>query len=352
MPTPGPVLLVVDDNAALRQHVASCLTDLGDVLVAADGEEALAVLAREHVDLVVSDVMMPRLDGEGLVAAIRSSPDWADLPVLLLSARAGSEATVSGLARGADDYVAKPFSREELVARARAHLELATLRRDRQRRRDRETMLAGVSHDMQTPLATLGNALELLESLGVADLPAEIVGTMTRSVASLRGLVAEFLDWSALSTGAQVRVHLEDLDLSGLVETAPWPRDVERGGVVEPVAVRADGLRVRRILANLADNALRAGAGRLEVAVRREDDRVLLRVRDDGAGVPGDVLARLFEPWNTSAGHRGSGLGLYVSRESARAMGGDLSLVETSAAGTTFELTLVPGGDRAHPVAG
>ena len=88
-------ILVVDDNAAMRQHVASALGEVGRVLVAADGVEALEVLARGDVDLVVSDVMMPRLDGEGLVAAIRESPDRPDVPVILLSARAGSEAAIS-----------------------------------------------------------------------------------------------------------------------------------------------------------------------------------------------------------------------------------------------------------------
>ena len=68
-----------------------------------------------------------------------------------------------------------------------------------------------------------------------------------------------------------------------------------------------------------------------------------LRVRDDGAGIPDAIRARLFQPWTTSDRSRDSGLGLYVSRESVRAMGGDLTLVETSAAGTTFDLRLIPG---------
>lgn len=340
----GPVVLVVDDNLAMRQHVAASLAQVGRVLEASDGQDALGVLAREHVDLVVSDVMMPRLDGEGLVAAIRESRDRPDLPVLLLSARAGSEAAVSGLARGADDYVAKPFSREELVARVRAHLELSALRRERQRRRDRETMLAGVSHDMQTPLATIANALELLGSLGIADLPPEITGTMGRSVASLRGLVAEFLDWSALSTGAGVRVHLEDLEVPALVADVVWPRGLELiTQVAAGARVRADGQRVLRILANLAGNAVAAGATRLWVVTDRDVDGLHLRVRDDGSGIPDGIRERLFQPWTTSQGSRGSGLGLHVSRESARAMGGDLTLVDTSTAGTTFDLRLTSG---------
>ncbi|GAA1840032.1 hypothetical protein GCM10009812_36350 [Nocardioides marinus] len=340
----GPVVLVVDDNLAMRQHVAASLAQVGRVLEASDGQDALGVLAREHVDLVVSDVMMPRLDGEGLVAAIRESRDRPDLPVLLLSARAGSEAAVSGLARGADDYVAKPFSREELVARVRAHLELSALRRERQRRRDRETMLAGVSHDMQTPLATIANALELLGSLGIADLPSEITGTMGRSVASLRGLVAEFLDWSALSTGAGVRVHLEDLEVPTLVADVVWPRGLELTTQVAAGArVRADGQRVLRILANLAGNAVAAGATRLWVVTDRDVDGLHLRIRDDGSGISDGIRERLFQPWTTSQDSRGSGLGLHVSRESARAMGGDLTLVDTSTAGTTFDLRLTSG---------
>jgi DNA-binding response OmpR family regulator len=87
------------------------------VRLTANGAEALAALREDRPDLVLADVMMPELDGYGLLRAIREDPALADLPMVMLSARAGEEATIEGLDAGADDYLIKPFSTRELVAR-------------------------------------------------------------------------------------------------------------------------------------------------------------------------------------------------------------------------------------------
>ena len=100
------------------------------MVTAADGREALDRIAERVPDLVLTDVMMPRLDGFGLVRALRADRRTAGLPIIVLSARAGEEAAVEGLRTGADDYLAKPFSSEELLARVGAHLELARLRNE------------------------------------------------------------------------------------------------------------------------------------------------------------------------------------------------------------------------------
>ncbi|MCL7457621.1 SpoIIE family protein phosphatase [Micromonospora sp. MSM11] len=123
-------VLVVDDNADLRAFLASLLAPHHRVVVAADGREALDRVAERVPDLVLTDVMMPRLDGFGLVRALRADRRTAGLPIIVLSARAGEEAAVEGLRTGADDYLAKPFSSEELLARVGAHLELARLRNE------------------------------------------------------------------------------------------------------------------------------------------------------------------------------------------------------------------------------
>jgi DNA-binding response OmpR family regulator/nitrogen-specific signal transduction histidine kinase len=107
------------------------LTERGyHVAIAPDGEAALDAIRRSRPDLVVTDVMMPRLDGFGLLRAIREDPALRDLPVVVLSARAGEEAKVEGLEAGADDYLAKPFSARELLARVAANIALTRLRRE------------------------------------------------------------------------------------------------------------------------------------------------------------------------------------------------------------------------------
>ncbi|MET8944695.1 SpoIIE family protein phosphatase [Streptomyces sp. NPDC004542] len=130
---PGPAVsarvLVADDNADMREYLTRILTGAGyEVTTVTDGVEALHSARRATPDLVVSDVMMPRLDGLGLVARLRGDTRTASLPVLLLSARAGQEASIEGLRAGADDYLVKPFAAAELLARVRANIELARLR--------------------------------------------------------------------------------------------------------------------------------------------------------------------------------------------------------------------------------
>ena len=129
-PQVGRVLLA-DDNADMREYVQRLLQGQGyEVEAVADGEAALAAARARVPDLILSDVMMPRLDGFGLLRAIRSEPALAGAPVVLLSARAGEEAKVEGLEAGADDYLIKPFAARELLARVAVNIQMARLRRD------------------------------------------------------------------------------------------------------------------------------------------------------------------------------------------------------------------------------
>lgn len=131
-PPPGPRyrILVVDDNADMRTYLVHALSETFDVETASNGIAAMHVLKKAPPDLVLTDAMMPRLDGFALLHAIRQDPTLKALPVILLSARAGEEARVDGLEKGADDYLVKPFTRRELQARLVAHLNLARLRRE------------------------------------------------------------------------------------------------------------------------------------------------------------------------------------------------------------------------------
>jgi PAS domain S-box-containing protein len=128
--TTGARIVVADDNADMREYLRRLLGRYWAVEAVADGEAALAAVVQTRPDLVLTDVMMPRLDGFGLLKAIRAAPQTRTLPVILLSARAGEESRVEGLDAGADDYLIKPFSARELLARVSAHLEMAHIRRE------------------------------------------------------------------------------------------------------------------------------------------------------------------------------------------------------------------------------
>ncbi|MES2262241.1 MAG: ATP-binding protein [Pseudomonadota bacterium] len=131
--TARPRILIADDNSDMRGYLKSLLEPHADVTVCGDGEAAFARLLADPPDLLLSDVMMPKLDGFGLIARIRATDALRQLPVMLLSARAGEEAKVEGLQAGADDYLVKPFSTNELLARVRRQVTIARQRQQQQR---------------------------------------------------------------------------------------------------------------------------------------------------------------------------------------------------------------------------
>jgi signal transduction histidine kinase len=122
-------VIVADDNADMRQYIARILGERYRVETVPDGEAALQLAGECKPDLILADVMMPRLDGFGLLRKIRSDPALRETPVIVLSARAGEESRVEGMDSGADDYLVKPFSARELLARVEAHLKMVEMRR-------------------------------------------------------------------------------------------------------------------------------------------------------------------------------------------------------------------------------
>ena len=119
---------MADDNADMRQYVGRLLSEHYRVEAVPDGEAALATALEQPPDLILTDVMMPKLDGFGLMKALRADPRTSGLPVIMLSARAGEESRVEGMEAGADDYLVKPFSAKELLARVGAHLQINRMR--------------------------------------------------------------------------------------------------------------------------------------------------------------------------------------------------------------------------------
>jgi PAS domain S-box-containing protein len=134
--TPVARLVLADDNADMREYVRRLLSTDYEVISVGDGVEALEAIAKHRPDLVITDVMMPRLDGFGVLRALRNDPLIAATPVVMLSARAGEEARVEGLEAGADDYLIKPFNARELLARVGGTLALARVRREAMRREE------------------------------------------------------------------------------------------------------------------------------------------------------------------------------------------------------------------------
>ncbi len=190
-------VLVVDDNADMRAYLTALLGRSYQVDVARNGEEALELVRRDPPDLVLTDVMMPVMDGTALLRTVRQDPDLAHLPIIMLSARAGEAEAVEGLSTGADDYLVKPFAASELLARVRANLELARARRSRGEMERRQLLL-----DQAQQLSRVGS-WEIDLATGAINGSREFLRQMQMS--------AEELQSVGLEAGIASRVHPDDV---------------------------------------------------------------------------------------------------------------------------------------------
>lgn len=145
-------ILLADDNADMRDYVKRLLSQSYEVESVPDGLTALASIRQRRPDLVLTDVMMPGLDGFGLLKELRNDPNTSDLPIILLSARSGEESRIEGLDAGADDYLTKPFSARELLARIEANLKMAQLRQEAARREQELRLEAEAARDKVTQI--------------------------------------------------------------------------------------------------------------------------------------------------------------------------------------------------------
>ncbi|QWZ08013.1 SpoIIE family protein phosphatase [Nocardioides panacis] len=176
-----PRILVVDDNADIREYVAGLLADDYAVQTAVDGVDGLEQARRLPPDLVLTDVMMPRMDGFALLAALQGDATTVGVPVVMLSARAGEEGTLEGLDAGADDYLVKPFTARELLARVRSNLELDRARRTRRQLERSRSLLAEAQR-----LARVGS-WEIDLATGQAEFSDEYLRVMGRTREELAG---------------------------------------------------------------------------------------------------------------------------------------------------------------------
>ena len=362
---PRARVLVVDDNADMRAYVTGILAPSFEVETAKDGLVALASARARPPNLILSDVMMPQLGGFGLLREVRASPSLQGVPLILLSARAGEEASVEGLKAGADDYLVKPFSARELLARVRSHLELAHTRRVaitleareaslEEAVHARDDFLSVASHELKTPLAALRLQLEALERTLPSEVragSAERLFAVRRQTQRLAGLVETMLDVSLLATG-RLRLQRERGDLAALVadSVAQAREEMARHGCALLLESETglpgdfDASRVGQLVRSLLSNAMRYGPGKpVEVRLRHKEARAVLEVVDHGIGVKPEQREHIFERFGRTESVRqygGLGLGLWVARQVVEAHGGSLSVGDTPGGGATFRVDL------------
>ena len=349
-----PRLLVADDNADMRAYLRRLLSEHWTVELASDGAAALEAARLRPPDLVLTDVMMPVLDGLGLLRALRSEPATRHLPVLMLSARAGEEERVDGLEEGADDYLVKPFSARELLARVRIHLELARARREAVlASRAKDEFLAMLGHELRNPLAPVLTAVQLLRLKHGDGLGRELT-VIERQVRHLQALVDDLLDVERIVRGKLV-VRREPVELAPVVSravelAAPLLEARQHELVVRVPAglsVMGDADRLAQVFANLLTNAAKytPPRGHLRIEAERQAETAEVRVEDDGMGIDPALLPRVFdlfvqEPRARDRAQGGLGIGLAVVKGLVELHGGSVSAESGPGRGSRFRVRL------------
>ena len=371
-PTPAPSegpsrerILVVDDNADMRHYLLRLLQNRWQVDAASDGAEALEKIRQQPPDLIIADIMMPHVNGLELLRRVREDAATAQIPLLLLSARAGEEASVEGLRAGADDYLVKPFSRHELLARIESRLATARQQAAERRARSqaehaikaREEFFAALAHELRSPASVLFMWIQRLRddrthSPGDDD-ALDVLETAAHTV---RRLAEDLID-VARGISGNMRVEKQTYAtlaplIAGVVEAygpAASQKHIDLRGELDddsgPVEVDAD--RIQQIVSNLLSNAIRftPAGGRIDVRCRRGPEGIELLVCDSGKGISADALPRVFErywqgtPSLQSEG--GLGLGLAICRQLVELHGGRIAAMsEGRDRGTTFVVHL------------
>jgi two-component system sensor histidine kinase/response regulator len=358
-------ILIVEDETRLLEDIRDLLSFEGYVtLTAFNGREGVA-LAREHLpDLIVSDVMMPVLDGYGMLRALRDDPRTARIPLIFLTARAEREDIRHGMDLGADDYIVKPFTFEELLNAVQARLSRQdVLVRDVEEAVDhlRGNILYMLPHELRTPLTGILGYAELLRShTGPMDeaLTHEIGDTLFGTASRLRNLIEDFLVYAQTEIIAFDPARLEDL--RRLTITDPRAEiaahaqrraaAAERGADLrlslnDTTRVQVTGENLRKIVEGLLEHAFRTSAPGTPVDVETDVNRgaYTLLVRDRGLGLSADQIARLsanqdFEAYFGEG--EGAFLGLVLARRIAELHGGRLHISSQPGGETTVRVVL------------
>lgn len=324
-----PLIVLADDNADMRDYVSRLLADRYEVVAVGDGQAAWDAVEKKLPDLVLSDVMMPVMDGFEFLRRMRADEQAREIPVILLSARAGEESRIEALEASADDYLVKPFSARELLATVDAHIKTVEIRRhliDKLREQDRrkDEFLATLAHELRNPLAPIRNGLQLIRlsnnDQGRLDHATSI---MQRQIEQMVRLVDDLLDVGRISRN-KLELRKEMVDLESVVRSAvdtsrpvieASQNDLQIALPTQTVLLDADPVRLAQVISNLLNNAARYSrpGGRISLTATTQAGELIIKVSDTGIGIEPEKLSQIFDMFvqlNSSDPHTHGGLGV------------------------------------------
>ena len=366
-------VLVVDDNPEILSFTRGLLSKDHAVFVASNGEDGLAVAQAELPDVIITDTRMPKLDGNGLIRALRDDPRLAQVPTIILTARNQVADREAARESGADMVMDKPFNPRELRTAiqelfAKQHRQASTFMNEQAR--SFEIISAGLAHEMHNPLAYIKNAYfvigesarKVLEASIDPDLSVEdkekrmqkakdkidkmlpVADRGIKKVEQLVALMRRYAREGYSSDAVEMNIDESITDVLAMIA----PKD-NKEVTIEPdlsapsVTIKGVPEELQQAITNITQNAVDAvgKGGHVWVRTRPEARNVRIEIADDGPGIPREAMARIFTPFfTTKEVGKGMGLGLTITRQVIKQHGGTLDVDSTLGQGTTFTIRL------------
>ena len=360
-------ILIVDDvmsNVLLLKILLS--NEKFQVCTANCGNACIEQAKKEHPDLILLDVMMPDINGFDTAVIMKKDEELKDIPIIFLTALNTPADLVKGFQVGANDFLTKPFNKEELVMRVMQQISLVAAKRIIEKQNNelkatltnRDKMYSVIAHDLRSPMASIRMVLNLV----VASVSPEVVGKelyelldkANRESEDVHDLLDNLLKWTKSQTG-RLTVVSQDLDLNDIIpgvveifemiaQTKHITLNFQKSET--PLVVNADNDMLKTVVRNFLSNAIKFSPDNssIDIIMGTENDYAKVSVRDHGVGIAPERLDTIFHKGETTygtGGEEGSGLGLQLCQDFARKNGGDCTVESVEGEGSTFSV-LIP----------
>ena len=359
-------ILIVDDVVSNVLLLKILLTnEKFQVCTAANGNQGIEMAQKEKPDLILLDVMMPDINGFDTAVILKKDETTRDIPIIFLTALNNPSDLVKGFQVGANDFLTKPFNKEELVMRVMHQIELVAAKRTIVRQNEelrrtinnRDKMYSVIAHDLRSPMASIRMVLNLAVNVVsremVGDEIFSLLDKANRESEETHDLLDNLLKWTKSQTG-RLNVVYQDIDLDdivpGVVDIFHMIAEMKKINLQyipsnEKLIVHGDNDMMKTIIRNFISNAIKfssEGKG-VEVFCTREGDFARISVRDHGVGISPERVETIFHKGDTTygtGGEEGSGLGLQLCQDFARKNGGDCYVESIEGQGSTFSFTV------------
>ena len=360
-------ILIVDDvvsNVLLLKILLS--NEKYQVCTANCGNMAIEQAKAEKPDLILLDVMMPDITGFDAAQILKKDPETTHIPIIFLTALNNPSDLVHGFQVGANDFLTKPFNKEELVVRVFHQIKLVAATRIIERQNaelratigNRDKMYSVIAHDLRSPMASIRMVLNLVAASAspeqIGQEMYDLLDKANKESEDVHDLLDNLLKWTKSQTG-RLNVVLQDLDLNDIIpgvvdifEMIAQNKHIKLNyqGSASSVIVTADNDMLKTVVRNFMSNAIKFSPenATIDIILSTEGDFAKVSVRDHGVGIAPERLSSIFNKGETTygtGGEEGSGLGLQLCQDFAMKNGGSCTVESTLGEGSTFSV-LVP----------